>query len=441
LGLGCIALTGAFPAAAQRTSPPVPAAARTTVVGPFNVITRQEVELLIADVAKSKPEIVKGFEDDPELKKGQLDNLKQLLSFATQAQTDGLANDPTNKQELENIRAEVTAVNYDREVNKDKAAEPFSSITDARVKEFWSKGGAAREAEFKRFVDAKITLLKPNDASGGDRQISDDERAQAREFFAKIAILNVDYRQKTAARLLPAVLAKRVALQVKLQQAQFLARLFAEKLAVRSAATDTEVAAYIAGHPELDDSKKRDTAESVLKRARSGEDFAKLANEFTEDPGNIGEGDKRNGGLYADVPEGMMIPAFERAALALEPGAVAPALVQTEYGYHIIKLERKSMVAGEGGKQSLKYDVRHILIATGYKDPADPSGRSVPVKTYARTQVAAEKEQRLIDKIVADAKVSVPDDFSLPGTAADSEQPKPAVKKAAPAKRPARKRS
>jgi hypothetical protein len=99
------------------------------------------------------------------------------------------------------------------------------------------------------------------------------------------------------------------------------------------------------------------------------------------------------------------------------------------------------MVAGEGGKQSLKYDVRHILIATGYKDPADPSGRSVPVKTYARTRVAAEKEQRLIDKIVADAKVSVPDDFSLPGPAAVSEQPKPAVIMAAPAKRPVRKRS
>ena len=86
----------------------------------FNSISKIEVEMLLADVAKTNPKILKQLAEDPKMKKQQIENLRQLLAFASQAQHDGLASDPTNKQELDNIRAEVLAVNYDREINKDK---------------------------------------------------------------------------------------------------------------------------------------------------------------------------------------------------------------------------------------------------------------------------------------------------------------------------------
>ena len=73
----------------------------------FSEITRLEIETLLADVAKSNPTIFKSLAEEPELKKQQLDNLKQLLAFASEAQAEGLANDATNRQELENIRAEI----------------------------------------------------------------------------------------------------------------------------------------------------------------------------------------------------------------------------------------------------------------------------------------------------------------------------------------------
>ena len=87
----------------------------------FNSISRHEIEMLLADVAKTNPALLKKLAEDPEMKKQQIESLRQLLAFASQAQKDGLANDPTNKQEMDNIGAESIAVNYDKELNKGKA--------------------------------------------------------------------------------------------------------------------------------------------------------------------------------------------------------------------------------------------------------------------------------------------------------------------------------
>lgn len=75
-------------------------------------------------------------------------------------------------------------------------------------------------------------------------------------------------------------------------------------------------------------------AEDVLKRARAGEDFAKLAKEYSDDPGS-----KDKGGEYT-FPRGQMVPEFEAAAFALEPGKVSD-IVTTQFGHHIIKLIEK----------------------------------------------------------------------------------------------------
>ena len=81
--------------------------------------------------------------------------------------------------------------------------------------------------------------------------------------------------------------------------------------------------------------RKRLIAEKLLERAKKGEDFAKLAREFSEDPGSKG-----NGGEYV-FPRGRMVPQFEAAAFALRTGEISD-IVETKFGYHIIKsLERK----------------------------------------------------------------------------------------------------
>jgi parvulin-like peptidyl-prolyl isomerase len=71
--------------------------------------------------------------------------------------------------------------------------------------------------------------------------------------------------------------------------------------------------------------------EGLLKRARAGEDFAKLAKEYSEDPGS-----KDKGGEYT-FPKGQMVPEFEATAFSLKTNEISD-IVTTQYGYHIIKL-------------------------------------------------------------------------------------------------------
>lgn len=74
-------------------------------------------------------------------------------------------------------------------------------------------------------------------------------------------------------------------------------------------------------------------AEEVKKRAQSGEDFVSLVAAYSEDPGS-----NMNGGLYADFPRGRMVQSFEDASFTLPIGTITD-LVETPYGYHIIKIE------------------------------------------------------------------------------------------------------
>jgi parvulin-like peptidyl-prolyl isomerase len=88
---------------------------------------------------------------------------------------------------------------------------------------------------------------------------------------------------------------------------------------------------------ELSDEKKaakRKMAENLVKRARAGEDFAKLAKEYSEDPGS-----KDKGGEYK-FSRGQMVKEFEDAAFSLKTNEVSD-IVTTQYGYHIIKLSEK----------------------------------------------------------------------------------------------------
>src|SRR5690606_7320376 len=77
----------------------------------FNTLTKDEIALLLSDAAKNNPAILKRFADNPELKKTQLDSFRELLAEASEAQAIGLADQQTNKQELDSIAAEVIAVN------------------------------------------------------------------------------------------------------------------------------------------------------------------------------------------------------------------------------------------------------------------------------------------------------------------------------------------
>ena len=78
---------------------------------------------------------------------------------------------------------------------------------------------------------------------------------------------------------------------------------------------------------------KRDLAGKVLELAKSGEDFAELAKQYSEGPTGP------RGGDLGSFPRGRMVKPFEDAAFALGEGEISD-IVETRFGFHIIKVEK-----------------------------------------------------------------------------------------------------
>lgn len=76
-------------------------------------------------------------------------------------------------------------------------------------------------------------------------------------------------------------------------------------------------------------------AEEILKKAKNGEDFSKLAADFSDDPGS-----KAKGGNLGYFTKGGMVKEFEQACMNGKVGEIV-GLVKTQFGYHIIKINDK----------------------------------------------------------------------------------------------------
>ncbi|HXH69971.1 MAG TPA: peptidylprolyl isomerase [Pyrinomonadaceae bacterium] len=378
-------------------------------------VSKEDMQLLLKD---ANPMQLKAIGESPEQKKKVAESLRQLLAVASQARKDGLAEDPNVKHELESIRSLIIASLYDKKINEGKAQmPPFSFITEDQVNEFWSNNTARRETEFKQFLDAKIALARESGKFPKDKELEEEEIKQAKDDFAKVKI----YEEEAVAKRseLGEEFNRELELQVGLQQAQFLATTYAQKTLVEKIkVSDEDVKNYIASHPEFDTKDKRVKAEQVLSRAKAGEDFGKLAKEFSEDPGS-----KEKGGLYENVAINSGFDKnFESSALALEPGQITENLVETPFGFHIIKLEKKGEGKDPKGEPTQTYDVRHILIGTTITDPENPMARPMPISVKVKSQLEEEKQKQVLDEIVKNNPVEVPEDFNVPEPTADQMQ-------------------
>ncbi|PJW18139.1 peptidylprolyl isomerase [Geobacillus sp. WSUCF-018B] len=125
--------------------------------------------------------------------------------------------------------------------------------------------------------------------------------------------------------------------------------------------------------------KDEKTAKEVKAKLEKGEDFAKLAKEYSQDPGSAS-----NGGDLGWFGPGKMVKEFEDAAYKLKVGEVSDP-VKTDYGYHIIKVtDKEKKKSFDEMKDEIVFEVKRSKL--------DPTTM-----------------QSKVDKLVKDADVEIKD--------------------------------
>lgn len=107
----------------------------------------------------------------------------------------------------------------------------------------------------------------------------------------------------------------------------------------------------------------RQIAQGILDQLKGGASFEELAKAKSQDPGSA-----KQGGDLGYFAKGRMVPSFEQAAFALQkPGELSP-LIESPFGFHIIKLEDRKPAGPapyEDVKDTLLREAQGTLAAAG----------------------------------------------------------------------------
>jgi peptidyl-prolyl cis-trans isomerase C len=124
--------------------------------------------------------------------------------------------------------------------------------------------------------------------------------------------------------------------------------------------------------------KARERAEEVLKKIKAGEDFVKLATDYSDDPGS-----KAKGGDLGFFEKGRMVKPFDEAAFKLNPGEISE-IVETVYGFHILRMDERK-------KEELQQ----------YESVKDK------VMTMARDEIKTEKIKAFLEQVMKETDVKI----------------------------------
>ncbi|MPY69835.1 MAG: peptidylprolyl isomerase [Alphaproteobacteria bacterium] len=107
--------------------------------------------------------------------------------------------------------------------------------------------------------------------------------------------------------------------------------------------------------------KTREVAVTVIAELKGGADFAKVAEEKSTGPSS------RNGGDLGFFAREQMVPPFSEAAFALKAGEMTDEPVQTQFGWHVIKVEERRM-AGSRPFEEMEEQLRQEISEKAYTE-------------------------------------------------------------------------
>lgn len=148
-----------------------------------------------------------------------------------------------------------------------------------------------------------------------------------------------------------------------------------------------------ASHILVDDLKE---ANVLRKQILKGEDFAKVAKENSKDTGSA-----QNGGSLGEFTNGQMVQAFDEQVAKMKAGDISEP-IQTQFGYHIIKLDEKTPLEFDAVKDQIKATLQQDK----FKEYIDKVKKDAKIKSFVDTS----KEVELPDEYKNFGKIAKEDE-------------------------------
>jgi peptidyl-prolyl cis-trans isomerase C len=348
-------------------------------------LSAQDMEILVGEIMP--PPQQQALASSPEQKQTLAKRLRELLALAQVAEQKGFAEKPDVQSQI-NLQTDLALRDaFDKK-------NPGVKLEDEEINKYL----ADNPQEFDSFLNANPQFKT---------QAEGPQAEGMKKEFAQIKVLAARARQQ---RLDQDAAFK---LRALLERSNVLARAYITDLQEGDKlVTDADVEQYYKEHPEefeevrvrhilistspeeaphtphpgkdekeahgdkpkaLTKEEAKKKAQAILDRVRKGEDFAKLAEEYSGDPSS-----KSKGGDTDYFAKGVMVPEFEKVAFSLKPGEVSD-LVETQFGYHIIKGEdhRTKPATDEATKKQISDKVKQTKLEAHIKEIAEKSSVQV----------------------------------------------------------------
>lgn len=393
-------------------------------------LTARDMEVLVGEILPPREQ--QAMATSAEQKQNFAKRLKELLALAQAAEQKGFAEKPDVQSQI-SLQTDIALRDaFDKK-------NPGVKLEDDEINKYLTE----HPQEFDSFLNAN-PQFKP--------QASGPQAEGMKKEFAQIKVMANRARQQN--------LHQDEAFKIRslLERSNVLARAFVTDLQENgNLVSNADVEAYYKEHPEefeevrarhilistspeeepnttpskdekgapadkpkamtKDEAKKK--AQGILERIRKGEDFAKLAEENSGDPGS-----KTKGGDMGYFAKGIMVPEFDKVAFSLKTGELSD-LIETQFGFHIIRIEdhRTKPLTDEATKKQISDKLKQTKLEAAIKEIADKSTVQV-AEDFNVTPKPMEPQPQM--------QLPTPDQGSMEGVPPPA--PRPAPDKAAGAK-------
>jgi parvulin-like peptidyl-prolyl isomerase len=336
-------------------------------------LTKHDMELVFQEMLP--PQAQQMIASNPEEKKKLVDQVKKILAVAQVAEREGYAQRPEVERQLAfqtdmSLNQVYRKKNPDMKVGDDQIngyyqAHPndFDAFIQSDPQMAQQAQGPRREEIKKKYGEFKVVA----DLARKEK-LDQDDATKLQMLIDRSQILRNAYLSDLDKN------AEKLVSDAEIEQYYNDHKDEFEKVRVRHILVGTQAPPGSDPSKTLSKDEARKKAQSVLERAKKGEDFVKLVEENSDDPGS-----KSKGGEYEFARKSGMVQAFEDASFNLKPGEISD-LVETDFGYHIIKLEerRTAQPTEQGTRQDIIDKMKQEKIEARINEIAQNSSVEVP---------------------------------------------------------------